>query len=201
MTAEARFRQDSTDREPIHLDREQIVKNFKEIKTKLKMKQIDERIEKEFVLNTQYTATRNVVPTKELPFTKVKNKNKVKFDQEWEDNNKKVVQMALEEVTREKIMNAFGKASYAQISTTKTVELVKEKMETLKRERGKVPEHNYVAPKKENVQSRYLNKDKRKRMNVENPSGRPIDFAFEMKKGVLGAATMRSDVPRTSYFQ
>ena len=98
------------------------------------MEKIDKRVEKEYVLNTHYTATRKVVPTKDLPFTKVKNKNKVKFDQEWEDSNKKVVQMALEEVTRDKIQNAFGKSSYGPISTTQTVELVKEKMETLKKD-------------------------------------------------------------------
>jgi hypothetical protein len=58
-----------------------------------------------------------------------------------------------------------------------------------------------VPPKKENVQARYMNKDTRKKINVENPTGRPLEFAFDRQKGDLAITSMRSDVPRTTYFQ
>ena len=73
------------------------------------------------------------------------------------------------------------------------MELVKEKMETLKKEQaaaGNKKDHHYVPPKKENIQSRYMEKDKKKKIDVENPVGRPLEFAFELRKGLLGAATM-----------
>ena len=51
------------------------------------------------------------------------------------------------------------------------------------------------------MQARYMNKDTRKKINVENPTGRPLEFAFDRQKGDLAITSMRSDVPRTTYFQ
>jgi len=49
----------------------------------------------------------------------------VVFNQEWDENNRKIVQMALEERTREKIKNAFGGMNaYPKISNADAQEQV-----------------------------------------------------------------------------
>jgi hypothetical protein len=46
-----------------------------------------------------------------------------------------------------------------------------------------------------------MEKDKKKKIDVENPTGRPLDFPFDCRKGKLAAASMVSDVPRDSHFK
>ena len=56
LTAPSRFMNDQSDKEPPIVDRTRMNKDFTGIKNKLKMDKIDARVEKEYVLNTQYTS-------------------------------------------------------------------------------------------------------------------------------------------------
>lgn len=91
VVEDSRYMKDPNEVEEIELDKEQVKKDLKKVENKLKMEKIDKKLEKEIQYNINYTSQRKPVPTKELPFTKVKNKNKVVFNQEWDENNRKIV--------------------------------------------------------------------------------------------------------------
>ena len=69
--------------------------------------------------------------------------------------------------------------TYGTVATKTAVELVKEKMETLKQQKAKASQEQYVPPKRENVLPRYLQISNKKKMDIDNSVGRPINFAFD----------------------
>lgn len=105
--------------------------------------------------------------------------------------------MALEERTREKIKNAFGGMdSYAKLSTSNAKELVQRHGQTLAdkkaKEGGGKKESTYVPPRHTQERKPLYDPNRKKKIDVDNSTGRPLKIPFSDTGGHVSCASFKA---------